>query len=127
MKTMLIASDPIIIKMLHKQNPILQENLLIMQNSSDPLDVMSAICSYNPLLLIVDDDFLKPHSARILKSVRKLLPDCLIIFITSDASIELGREISQLGIQYYAYKPLEETDLTESLESILRLKMQHKS
>lgn len=127
MKTMLIADDQVIIDMLRAQSRILPENLIIMRSSKDPLDVMSTICASNPSLLIVDDDFLKPHTARILKSVRKLLSACQIIFLTSDASLELGREVSQLGIQYYAYKPLEKNELIESLESILKLNIQRKA
>jgi response regulator of citrate/malate metabolism len=98
-----------------------KNELSLYTGSADPLDVMSAICSQNPSLILVDDDFLNPYSAHLLRSLRKINQQMDIIFTTSDTSINLGKEISQLGIHYYAIKPLEESDLTESLESVMNL------
>ena len=93
-----------------------------MDDSQDPLDVMSGICSHNPSLVIIDDDFLKPHSAHVLRSVRKINSKVKFIFVTSDESVELGREISPLGIHYYGHKPLEKRELHDSIQSILNQK-----
>lgn len=95
----------------------------IYQGSSDPLDVMSYVCTTPFSLLIMDDDFLEPNSAHILKSIKKIAGELPVIFITSNSSIELGREISQLGIQFYALKPIEEDTLYKSMQSIIKMKM----
>ena len=45
-----------------------------------------------------------------------------IIFITSNSSIALGKEVSQLGIHFYAIKPLENEEIKELFGSIVELK-----
>jgi response regulator of citrate/malate metabolism len=118
---MLISRDQKLLQMVQQAIPLNKNDLMIYDGSADPLDVMSAICTQNPSLLFVDDDFLSPYTAHILHSVRKINQHLDIIFITSDTSIDLGKEISQLGIHYYAIKPLEESELTDSLKSVMDL------
>ena len=48
-----------------------------------------------------------------------------IIFVTSNDSIELGREISNLGVQFYGLKPLSDIELNDLLESIPKLVNKH--
>ena len=76
-------------------------------------------------MLIIDDDLLTPNTLQVLESIRKVDNNMKIIFVTSDASIELGKKISPLGIFYYAIKPIEESDFTELLESVLKTKSNH--
>jgi len=40
-----------------------------------------------------------------------------IIFLTSDNSIEKGREISPLGVLYYGIKPVSQRELLQVLDS----------
>ena len=89
----------------------------IYNESKDPLDVMSTVCEANPSLLIVDDDFLAPETVHVLKSIRKVNRSIDIIFCTSNTSIELGKEVSQIGIQYYAIKPFTDNELHESIKA----------
>lgn len=121
MKIMLISRDQKMLEMVRQAVPENKNDLTIYEGSADPLDVMSAICSQNPSLLLVDDDFLSPYSAHILRSLRKINQNTDIIFATSDSGIELGKEISQLGIHYYAIKPLAESELADSLKSVMDL------
>ena len=121
MKIILISRDQNLIQMVENAIPRQKNALMIYDGSADPLDVMSAICAQNPSLIIVDDDFLSPYSAHILRSVRKINQHVDIFFATSDTGIELGKEISQLGIQYYAIKPLAESELTDSLNSVIEV------
>lgn len=88
--------------------------------SNDVLDLMSTICSERPSLLIIDDDFVQPNTVHLLKSVRKVNKNLKILFVTSDTSIDLGREISQLGIYYYAYKPIDITEFVDSVSALIR-------
>ena len=122
MKTMLVSKDPELIRIITSSEFFSKEKDILMSESKDPLDIMSAVCSKNPTLLIFDDDFLKPESAHILKSIKKVKKNIYVIFITSDSSFDLGKEVSQLGIQFYTHKPLEEKELVDSVRSISRLK-----
>jgi FixJ family two-component response regulator len=83
---------------------------------------MSTVCLEHPGILVIDDDFLNPSTGHIISSIKKILGDLAIIFVTSNPDIELGREVSQMGVYYYAVKPLEEDALIDSLKSIVRLR-----
>jgi DNA-binding NtrC family response regulator len=122
MKILVFSNDIDLITVLTKVGDKTDNRFTFFDKLNDPLDVMSTVCSKKPNVLIIDDDYLKPKTAHILKSIRKVNKDLKIIFITSDSSIELGSEISQLGIYFYAIKPLDELELLESIQSIFNLK-----
>lgn len=122
MKVLLVTNDSELLHIFRSDIACQFDIVTVYAESNDPLDLMSTICSDNPSLLIIDDDFLKPNTAHILKSIKKVKKDVYIIFITSDARIDLGREVSQLGIHFYAHKPLDKTELIESMKSIAQLK-----
>jgi len=88
--------------------------------TSDVLDLMSMICSERPSLLIIDDDYIQPNTGHLLRSVRKVNQNLKIMFITSNTSIDLGREISPLGIYYYTYKPIDVREFVDSVSALMR-------
>ena len=122
MKIVTISSDTSIIELIDKPEVKGKNQLIIYNKSNDLLDVASFIHTNHPSILIVDDDFLKPDSAHLLKNVKKLNPDLAIVFITSDPGIELGKKVSQVGISFYGLKPLGENELEDSIRSITKLK-----
>jgi DNA-binding NarL/FixJ family response regulator len=122
MKTILLSRDRDLINTITKANIFSMDKFVLLSELSDSLDIMSTVCSENPTLLIADDDFLKPESAHILKSIKKVNKSIYIIFLSSELSIELGREVSQLGIQYYTLKPLGVEELKDVVNFIAQLK-----
>ena len=122
MKIVTISSDTSLIELIDKPEVKEQNQLIVYNKSNDLLDAVSFIHTNHPSVLIVDDDFLKPDTAHLLKNVKKLNPDLAIIFITSDPGIELGKDVSQVGIHFYGLKPLGENELEDSIKSITKLK-----
>lgn len=122
MKIITISNDPDLIELIDKPEVKGPNQLIVYNKSNDLLDVVSFIHTNYPSILIVDDDFIKPNSAHLLKNVKKLNPDLAIVFITSDTGIELGKEVSQVGIFFYGLKPLSENELEDSIRSISKLK-----
>lgn len=120
MKIMMISSDQELIQSA-KSTLSSNQDLDILTNLSDPLEVTSRVCEETPLALIVDDDLLKPNTAKILRSIRKLRENVHIVFMTSDTSIELGREVSPIGIHFYGIKPIGETMILNVMESLNKL------
>jgi DNA-binding NarL/FixJ family response regulator len=116
---MFVSSDNELIKMLMNARLIPDEQVVIYDESKEALEVMSSVCSCQPAILIMDDDFVKPNSVQVLRSIRRVNQNVKIVFITSDTSIDLGRDISPLGIHYYGIKPLDDQDLAESIRSLL--------
>lgn len=93
----------------------------IYSGAKNSLDILSSFVSTNASLIIIDDDYTSPHSVHLLESVRKVRKEQKIIFLTSDNSIGLGKDISSLGVQYYAIKPITGTELIDSIKSILKI------
>ena len=123
MRIICISKDEMLVPILGKVQLPEDSLISVYSESTDPLDIMSAVCSMNPSILIVDDDFLKPNTAHVLKSIRKVNEKVDVIFITSDSSVELGKQIMQLGIKLYSVKPIDEQEISESLKSIVKLKL----
>ncbi len=121
MKLLLLTSDSEI-KEIILDDSINSEFQVSIFEKNEPLEVLSYVCDLRPTLLILDDDFIQPHSARIIKSIKNFCKNISIIFITSDSGIDLGREISQLGIQYYTFKPVSKEEIIESVNSIIKAK-----
>lgn len=99
-----------------------EEVIILFQNDFEPLKIISDFLIERPSVLIIDDDSLSPNTFSIIDTICRLNERTRIIFITSSTSIELGRQISQLGIYYYAIKPLNESEILDVLSSILNKK-----
>lgn len=120
MKILILSKDPITIDQFNNRDIRTSNEVLIYRDLDNPLDIMSSVCSTNPTVLIADDEYLEPNSVHILNSIKKVNPKINIIFITSNTSVDLGREVSQLGIHYYAQKPLLEDELNEAIQSLIK-------
>ncbi len=121
MKTVIISNDNYLINIIKYLKLIPENELNIFSGKADALEIMSHVVTLHPTLLIIDDDFTKPNTAQVLNAIRKVNQKVNIIFITSDSGIEIGREVSQLRIHYYAVKPLDQSELHDSINSIIKL------
>jgi len=119
MKIMLIGGDNYLGAIIEKVNTLDEEVTTLLQKDFEPLDIISDFLTERPSILIIDDDSLSPNTLSVLDTICRLNKGTKIIFLTSSTSIELGRKVSQLGIYYYAIKPIKESDIIELLRSIL--------
>jgi len=122
MQILVISNDKELINTVSCPVEVEDCHIRVYNDSRDPLDIMSTVCLANPTILVIDDDFLKPQTSHILSSIKKIMQKLAIIFLTSNTKIELGREVSQLGVYYYALKPLENDAMMDALKSIIMLK-----
>lgn len=116
---MLIGGDNYLGAIIEKVNTLDEEVTTLLQKDFEPLDIISDFLTERPSILIIDDDSLSPNTLSVLDTICRLNKGTKIIFLTSSTSIELGRKVSQLGIYYYAIKPIKESDIIELLRSIL--------
>lgn len=123
MKILLISNDTVLIEKFRNPDVVLGNLFTVYDRNNDLLDIMSFVLDNHPSVMIVDDDFLKPNSARIISSIKNALSKISIIFVTSDDSHSLGREISPLGIQYYALKPVDINDMKDLIASLSKIKV----
>ncbi len=127
MKTIIISKE-----FCEKDYPVFNGNTTdndvnYIKDFSSPLELVSKIITFNPALLVIDDDLTQPDSIEIIKSIKNINKEIATVFITSNSSVEFGRRVSPLGIQYYAIKPIEKKDLTESISSIKKLLKKNKT
>lgn len=118
---MLSKDEKLISTMMSSLDPA-ENSFLLINDITDPLDIMSAVCSTAPSILIADDDYLKPNTARILQSIKKVNPNLTTVFFTSDSTIQLGREILPIGIHFYSIKPITEHECMGLFQSFNKLK-----
>lgn len=119
MKILLITNDIQIIELIQRSADGCENELFINSDTYDPLEVHSSVHRIHPSLMIIDDDFLKPNSARIIRSLKDINKNFKIIFITSNEGLELGKEISQIGVYYYALKPIQPNELIQAVQSVI--------
>lgn len=125
MKLLLISIDPILVNVVTDIARKSNFEIMSMKENVDPLEILSTVCSMGPHAIIFDDDYLESRTMAILKSIKKVNKKVAIIFVTSNDSIELGREISNLGVQFYGLKPLSDDELNDLLASIPNLVNKH--
>jgi len=122
MKILLITRDADLKQICRSFDKPGYEELIVYDEDPDPLKVLSRIMRLNPTILIVDDDFLQPHTEELIRSIREVKEEMVIVFVTSDNSLKLGREISGLGVQRYVIKPLSAEHFSESLQWLVQTK-----
>ena len=118
MKTVIISNDNHLINIVKNLKIIPENQLAIYSENSDALEIMSHVCTLHPSILVIDDDFTKPQSAQVLNAIRKVNNTVKIVFISSDSSVELGRDVSQVGILYHAVKPVDKNEINDLFNSI---------
>jgi len=121
MKILILSKDENLINRMISALNKKTNSFLVVNDATDPLDIMSTVCSTSPSILIADDDFLKPNTSRILQSIKKVSPKLTTVFFTSDSAIQLGREILPIGIHFYAIKPISEDECQGLIESFGKL------
>jgi len=122
MKLTIVTGDKKIIDIIQNFSSSKNLSINMITTADDPLDLVLKIIVSKPKWLIFDDDLAAPHSNRVLKAVSSMMQNVSLIFLTSTASVELGREISQLGVDFYGIKPMSGIELTQSINSILKQK-----
>jgi two-component SAPR family response regulator len=118
MKTVIISNDNHLINIVKNLKVIPENQLGIYSENSDALEIMSHVCTAHPSILVIDDDFTKPQSAQVLNAIRKVNNTVKIVFISSDSSVELGRDVSQVRILYHAVKPVDKNEINDLFNSI---------
>ena len=122
MKILIITDDAMLMKLGNSLNHVSDGQMIIYNSGANPLSVLAFVYENNPSLLIVDDDYLKPNSVQIIETIRKVHKNLVIVFTTSDHSLKLGKEVSQLGIHYYAIKPFDAKEFDDLINSISKAK-----
>jgi len=121
MRTLIISDEYSLKNMNQFLNGYKETELTFFSESKDPFVIISKTIDLNPALIVIDDDFTSPNTVQILKSIKTINKKIATIFVTSNSSLELGREVTPLGVQFYAIKPLSVTEIFDSIKSIINL------
>ena len=118
MQILVISEDNFLVNSLADVSSSEAFDIKLYESSYDPLEVLSSVHSLSPSLLILDDDIAKPNSAKILKSIKQISKNVRIIFLTSNDSLDLGREISPIGVYFYGIKPISKEEILTLIKSV---------
>lgn len=119
MKILFISNDEDTKQTLSECSVTDNNKVMTLDRNNDPVEIVSTIYKFNPSIIVFDDDFLRPNSAKIIQTTKEIVEDAAVVFITGNDTIKLGREISQLGIEYYAIKPFSKAEMEESFNSLI--------
>ena len=84
MRTLLISTDNLLVKMVNQFGQSEEDSVMVYEEDSDPVKVLSNILSIQPSVLIIDDDYLSPNSVSVLESIKKVNDKIKIIFDCCD-------------------------------------------
>lgn len=97
------------------------DNLSIKISPADPLAILSDVIRMKPKLLVLDDDVLQDDATKLLKKIREVHPDMRIIFLTENPDVQYGKSVASIGVDYYAIKPISETNIFKAICSIAQI------
>ena len=117
MQILVISEDKFLVNSMAEVRSSEVYDIKLYESSYDPFEVLSSVHSLSPSLLILDDDIAKPNSAKILKSIKQISKNVKIIFLTSNDSLHLGREISPIGVYFYGIKPFSKAEILTLIKS----------
>ncbi|NOX87955.1 MAG: response regulator [Calditrichaeota bacterium] len=120
MKIILFSKEKTLIEEISQLRVSEKFEILEIQTQKPLSDSIELLQITHPDIVIIDDDLVLPDSERLIESIRKFDDSIGVVFVTSNSGIELGRKISQLGIQYYAHKPVDRGVLKEVVLSLTR-------
>ncbi len=119
MKTIIFSKDEELIRFI--SSSLNSETEIIIYRSIDsPIDAFALTIVEHPALLIIDDDLIKPNTVSFLKNIKSIGKQNFIILITSNESLDFGREVSSLGVLHYSIKPCNFVILNEFITSIIK-------
>ena len=118
MQILVISEDNFLLNSLSDSRITEMGKVKLYDRSYEPLEVISAVHSLSPSLLILDDDILKPNSAKILKSIKQISKNVVKIFLTSNKILDIGREISPIGVYFYGIKPISKDEILNLIKSV---------
>jgi len=118
MNILTISEDQKVLNIINSIKSNSSFNFTSKSQNLDELDVLTKVYASKPNILIFDDDSFNGRSKKMIANIAKTLKKVSIIFLTSNASVELGKEVSPFGISYYGIKPIEVKELEDTLNSL---------
>ncbi len=104
---------------------LLKKNLYPNKCIYRPIDVMEAIHSFNPKLILLDMNFTVSTTGKqglqLLREIRAEAPEIHVILMTGWATVQLAVQGMKLGARDFIAKPWDNKQLLGSIKSILQL------
>jgi DNA-binding NarL/FixJ family response regulator len=96
------------------------ENLQVICEASDGLEAVRKAEELKPNLVLLDIGLPKLNGLRVAREIRRLAPECKIIFVSQESSPDLVQEALSLGAQGYVAKARVGRDLLVAVEEVLQ-------
>src|SRR5690242_12176060 len=104
------------IRFLLKERPEFQ----VIGEASDGLEAVQKAVDLKPNLVLLDASLPKMRGIDAAREIRKLVPECQIIFMNYESNAVLVQETLSLGISGYLVKTSADRDLFSAVEAIYK-------
>lgn len=96
-----------------------KRDLQIIDGVSDGLEAIQKTLQLRPDLILLDIGLLSLNGIEVARQIRRVVPKCKIIFLTSECDAFVVQEAISLGASGYVAKAMAGSDLLTAVEAII--------
>jgi DNA-binding NtrC family response regulator len=123
-KVLVVDDEKVILRIIAAE---LEEMGCIVDLSSDGEDASKKILNKKYDLAVLDVNLPKINGITLLKKIKETSPDTFVIMMTAYGSINNAVEAMRIGAYDYLTKPFENSELTNKIEEVFKIKDSRKS
>lgn len=114
----LIVEDDLLFRRFISSKVARNGNLEIISEVSDGLEAIQKTAELQPDMILLDIGLPGLNGIDAARQIRRLAPQCRILFISSESDAEIAQEAVGLGAWGYVVKALAERDLPVALNAV---------
>lgn len=118
-KVLVVDDEKVILKIIAAE---LEEMGCTVDLSSDGEDAFTKISNEKYDLVVLDVNLPKMNGITVLKKIKEITPDTFVIMMTAYGSINNAVEAMRIGAYDYLTKPFENSELTNKIEEVFKIK-----
>jgi DNA-binding NarL/FixJ family response regulator len=92
----------------------------VIGEASDGFNAIRKAEELQPDLMVLDIGLAALNGIEVARRIRKLCPDCKILFLTQESSVEVAQETFELGASAYIVKAHAGSELSAAVEAVCR-------
>ena len=96
--------------------------LQLVGEASDGVEAVQMAGELKPDMILLDIGLPKLNGIESARRIKQLVPDCKIIFLTQDNSLDVVQEALSTGALDYVYKAHAQSDLLPAIDAALRVR-----
>jgi len=95
-------------------------DIQVIGEASDGSNAIGQAEELQPDMIVLDIGLAALNGIEVARRIRKLCPDCKILFLTQESSVEVAQETFELGASAYIVKAHAGSELSAAVEAVRR-------